>query len=669
MQHVNGHDYTRPSLIRRDPAGPTPRTAHHLRKASSVSATRALWGAGTLATAVALAIAAIPAVGQVSPDAAAEPRIASASASVSASDSTAGSSQAAAAAAANLAATDAAAAAQALADTLWRQVIERRDLRADGPVTVQIVDTQRLADRADAIAAEETGDETASAVLRHLGIAPSDASHCLQDGGFYDVDARVVLLAPGLDLLDTQRVLARSLVGALQDQHFSVRVRRKLGFENRDARAAWHALLCGDAELVADELRRGADSGAAADRAGGSAPGLTPSPGAAFVAALRARGGWRRVDAAYVQLPHSTEHVLHPDRYMDEFDAPVHVELPDVRGLLEPGLVPVAEARLGERDFGLLFLQHADSTLALEAAAGWGGCAAVLYGEPNRDARTLILGAIWDSETDAVEAYDVLMRCIASRQGDAHGMHQASSADLAVWGAATAGSVHALQLRGRTVIALEGVPAANLARILDKIEREMRLDDPTPDVRTLNKADLPWNRAAVGETQLSLRLDLPDTWAAQPADPSTAAGFADKIVLAARRGAATICVAIDPEAHDLLGASGFAHSVARRLQGQGHAVYIRRDEGSQRASSPAYEHVFVQREGIPGTEHEVIYSIAVVPLARGYGCIVLREPGSADAPSQPTEFDAILAGVRLVQEDANPKLASEPLAPAVTRSN
>jgi hypothetical protein len=618
-----------------------------------VSARRALWGAGTLATAFALAITALPSFGELSLDAA-EPRAAASSSSASASGSSTASSG-----------TDATTAAQVLADTLWRQVIQRRALRADGWVTVQIVDDQRLGDRADAIAAEETSDETAPLVMRHLDIAPGDASHCMQDGGFYDVDARVVLLGAGLDPLETQRVLARSLVGALQDQHFSVRVRRKLGFDNRDARAAWHALLCGDAELVADEMFRSSDPGAAPDRTGS----VSLSPGAAFVAALRARGGWRRVDAAYVQLPLSTEHILHPERYMDELDAPVHVELPDVRGLLEPGFVPVAQARLGERDLGLFFLQHADSALAVEAAAGWGGCEAVLYDGPNRDARPLILGAIWDSETDAVEAYDALMRCITQRHGGAKAMHQASSADLAVWGAETAGSVHALQLRERTVIALEDVPAANLTRILDKIEREMRLDDPTPDVRTLHKADLPWNGAAAGESQLSLRLVLPDTWTAEPADSSTAAGFTDQIVHAARRGAATVCVAIDFEAHDLLGAGGFAHSVARRLQDQGHGVYIRRDQISQRASGPAYEHVFLQREGALGAEHEVVYSIAVVPLAQGFGCIVLREPGSAGAPPQPTEFDAILAGIRLVQEDANPKLAAEPRAPAASRSN
>jgi hypothetical protein len=226
-----------------------------------------------------------------------------------------------------------------------------------------------------------------------------------------------------------------------------------------------------------------------------------------------------------------------------------------------------------------------------------------------------------------------------------------------------------LQLRGRLVIGLENVPAANVARILNKIERELQLDDPTPDIRAQQKNDLPWNRTTTGtDSTRTLRVDLPATWTQlpDPPDPRIAAGFDDKVVLVARRGAAALCVAIDPEAHDPLGASGFAHSVARRLQSQGHGVYIRRDQDSDRLGG-AYEHVFLQHEGTPGDEHDAVYSIAVVPLAQGFGLIILREPGAA--ASQATDFNAILDGVRLIQEDANPKLASEPLTPAARRSN
>src|SRR5437588_7376624 len=52
--------------------------------------------------------------------------------------------------------------------------------------------------------------------------------------------------------------------------------------------------------------------------------------------ALKDRGGWQEVSAAFQTLPQSTEQVMHPEKYFAH-ETPVKVTLPDITSLLNSG--------------------------------------------------------------------------------------------------------------------------------------------------------------------------------------------------------------------------------------------------------------------------------------------------------------------------------------------
>ena len=131
--------------------------------------------------------------------------------------------------------------------------------------------------------------------------------------------------------------------------------------------------------------------------------------GFAFVAALRRYEPWSAVDAAYKRPPRSTEQILHPEKYIaDEKPVAVTLDVPTA----------LATARLvhstvwGELGFSLFLRAHGipGETSAI-AAEGWAGdrvATLALDGD-----RTIGLARFeWDTEIDAIEAYEAAVRAI-----------------------------------------------------------------------------------------------------------------------------------------------------------------------------------------------------------------------------------------------------------------
>ena len=111
------------------------------------------------------------------------------------------------------------------------------------------------------------------------------------------------------------------------------------------------------------------------------------SEGLAFVERLRAEGGWDAVDAAYADIPTSTEQILHPRKYLDR-DEPSAVALPDPTVALGQEWRVVDEDTLGELQMALLLANFAPGEgingltgaidlpeAARNAAAGWDAAA------------------------------------------------------------------------------------------------------------------------------------------------------------------------------------------------------------------------------------------------------------------------------------------------------
>ena len=577
-----------------------------------------------------------------------------------------------------------AASARALTDSLLGIVSEVRGLRALRPVPVEAASRTRIRSRleeitrADAIEANLRRDEQ---LYRFLGVIPPDLDlvrlyHDLleeQLAGFYDIDRRELVLAEWLPREHQSVVLAHELTHALQDQHFSLRVRKRLGFETPDAEAAWQALVEGDATAVMAELSLAplgkhftilADSSEAAQlappaaraAAGGidselflSAPAIVREGlsfpyvhGLRYVMSLYRAGGWPAVDAAFVHPPASTEQILHAERIDNTRDAPIAIEIPDLRGMLGTAYEPVSNGTLGERELYAYIAQFVDPAVAEISAEGWGGCSYILYAAGPEDPPAFVLVSMWDSEDDAVEFFGGLIGALEARYPDQEGDPENSTQDQVLWTRDKGRKVNVLRLRERQVVCLEGIPEPRFARLLGKLDTGTRIDDLTPEVRARQKDNLPWNRKAAPLATGALRpgLELPADWA-RVEPPSDASA-----ILEAEHGESHLLVLVDRQASNEVGVDGYAHAVAERLQKRGKGVYVQTDVQFPREDRMLYQHVFTQTEG----ETKVAYYIGAADLMQGYGCLLMWGPADDDQPLLEKTFYGLLRSMTLEPE-------------------
>ena len=127
--------------------------------------------------------------------------------------------------------------------------------------------------------------------------------------------------------------------------------------------------------------------------------------GLAFAQALYDEGGWAAIDAAYADPPRSTEHILHPDRYLAG-DAPQVVTMPPLTDTLGAGWRQVEANVLGEYFIGYYLGQQLSSREAGEAAEGWGGDRYAVHYRESDGALVMALHVVWDSPADAEEFVD-----------------------------------------------------------------------------------------------------------------------------------------------------------------------------------------------------------------------------------------------------------------------
>jgi hypothetical protein len=130
--------------------------------------------------------------------------------------------------------------------------------------------------------------------------------------------------------------------------------------------------------------------------------------GLRFVIELFERGGWDAVNRAYIDLPTSTEQILHPEKY-ESAEQPIRLEDPDVNQALGEDWQLIEADSLGELGtlmvltYGSDFAAEIPLAQAEEAAAGWGGDWYQMLYNSRRDARVLVVHWTWDSQTDADE--------------------------------------------------------------------------------------------------------------------------------------------------------------------------------------------------------------------------------------------------------------------------
>jgi hypothetical protein len=247
-------------------------------------------------------------------------------------------------------------------------------------------------------------------------------------------------------------VVAHEYGHALQDAAYDLSARRITELDHSDAILAQRALVEGDATAVmydwaARELKLAdllAVSAGALTKQDGKALRAIPVllrrqlefpyiEGFAFVNAIRGRGDWSAVDAAWQAQPVSTEQILHPELYPDEL--PIEIELPDVGALLGPDWTTSYEQTLGEMQIGVwvadgkkarsLFPVLPARLPRADAAAGWGGDRLVSLDGPD-GTWAVVWQTDWDSQADAREFKDAARDAMR----DLSGAQAVSNADL-----------------------------------------------------------------------------------------------------------------------------------------------------------------------------------------------------------------------------------------------
>ncbi|GIV00596.1 MAG: hypothetical protein KatS3mg014_2211 [Actinomycetota bacterium] len=222
--------------------------------------------------------------------------------------------------------------------------------------------------------------------------------------------------------------LAHELIHALDDQHFGLERIDHLMTSCRDeAATAAIALTEGDATFfmsryALEHLTPQEQLGLATDL-GGETPTVEPfierqqiwpyTAGQAFVATLVGRGGVDAVDAAFRELPVSTEQIIHPDRYPD--DVPTPVDVPELGPALGPGWEDLDVQEVGEAWLSIALGLRLPSSTAAEAAAGWDGGLYRAWTDGERVA--VVLVTAWDAPEEAEAFAEAMGRWIAEGEG------------------------------------------------------------------------------------------------------------------------------------------------------------------------------------------------------------------------------------------------------------
>ncbi|MDX2077067.1 MAG: hypothetical protein SFZ02_11595 [bacterium] len=252
-----------------------------------------------------------------------------------------------------------------------------------------------------------------------------------QVAGYYDTETKhmnTILMSGGvlgdeLPFLE-QIIYAHEFTHALQDQHFDLSTLTQQTASNADQSLALTALIEGDAtymmqaftfNLVQDNITNMGillnDSISALG--GATMPPNTPPifiaeisfayfEGMNFVGQVQVRGGWDAVNGVFENLPASSEHILHPQKYFDA-ELPIFVPAPDISETLSADWQQALTRTVGEFYLREYLKLHLRSRMAVDAAAGWNGDAITIYHQPTTDQVIWQWIIVWDTSDDTTE--------------------------------------------------------------------------------------------------------------------------------------------------------------------------------------------------------------------------------------------------------------------------
>lgn len=146
-------------------------------------------------------------------------------------------------------------------------------------------------------------------------------------------------------------------------------------------------------------------------------------PGMDFVRTVFDAAGWPNVELVYENPPVSTEHLLHPEKYVAG-EAPVAVNDANFGTVLGSGWALVGQGGLGEwltrlvLSSGVLEDARASASVAADAASGWGGDRVQAYLREQDGAVALAAHWVMDSAADANQLGNALQNYVGDRFGE-----------------------------------------------------------------------------------------------------------------------------------------------------------------------------------------------------------------------------------------------------------
>jgi hypothetical protein len=249
--------------------------------------------------------------------------------------------------------------------------------------------------------------------------------------GYYDTITGELVFIGTRDPSPLERVtLAHELTHAIDDQRFGLEQIDLLGAECQDEPLqAAIALVEGNATFfmlrwaqtflsLEEQIQLSGEAAAQQPPPGDVTPFIDAiqnwpyTEGLRFISALEIRGGLDAVDAAFRDMPISTEQIIHPERYPN--DLPTPVDVADLSDALGAGWTDLDVQEVGEMWLQLALSLRIDDAEASNGAAGWDG--GIYRAWAGGDDVAVILATVWDSEADAREFATTMERWIAQGQ-------------------------------------------------------------------------------------------------------------------------------------------------------------------------------------------------------------------------------------------------------------
>jgi hypothetical protein len=331
-----------------------------------------------------------------------------------------------------------------------RAVVAVRKLAALTPVKSHVIPREQLAAQMKRDVLDDLDPTLVRGITENLyalGAVPANHDYeqtillilGSQLAGYYDPRDKAMFLLDDLGADGSAATLWHELVHALQDQHYDLRPKLKWSSGRGDAMSAVQALAEGDATSAMLDVMLAPQGQTALDLPAGmlgqsmgvieALPELASVPpilkrslvaayadGLTFVNALREKGGFAAVDAAWRDLPTSTEQILHPEKY-ERREGPLAVAPPPPpeAGPKSPLFLDV----LGEQGLRFVLEEWMPLVSAASAASGWGGDQLAVFADGDR--RAVGVHLVLDDEEHAKQTFEAIVRGVLAGEPEDRG--------------------------------------------------------------------------------------------------------------------------------------------------------------------------------------------------------------------------------------------------------